>query len=96
MIKLRALTPLSGDYGFVRKDQVFETDDQRALNLESRGLAEIVHEPFLQRASKMLFGAPENKAVPANPHEPPHVEAPGYNSSPPPVRPPLRAARGQR
>ena len=90
MVKLRALTPLSGDYGFVREGQVFETDDQRALNLESRGLVERVHESLAQRAVKMIWGSPENKTAVPNPSEPPRVEAPAHHSSPPPVRPPLK------
>lgn len=90
MTKLIALTPLSGDYGFVRQGEQFETDDQRALNLESRGLVERVHEPLVQRAVKMLFGSPENKTA-ANPAGPPHVEAPARNSEPPALRLPLRS-----
>lgn len=91
MVKLIALTPLSGDYGFVRQGQQFETDDQRALILESRGLVERVHESLTQRAVKMIWGAPENKSVAAtpNPHSPPHVDT---RTSPPPVRPPIRQA----
>ena len=86
MIKLRALRPLCGDYsqncpnGFVREGQTFETDEDRALQLESVGLAERVHVPLGTRVSKMLFGSPENKAMSAG-----VVNGPRVNAEPPEV-----------
>jgi hypothetical protein len=68
--------------GFVREGQTFETDDERAQQLEAGGLAERVHVPLGTRVSKMLFGSPENKAKHLMP---PMVIAPKVNEDPPDV-----------
>jgi hypothetical protein len=60
MIELQALRPLHGDYGTVRRGQKFLCAEAVALDLESRGLARrVVIE------TRMVGGAPENKAAPS-------------------------------
>lgn len=57
MVLLKALRPLTGDYGKVSPGEIFEAEDDVAVSLESRGLAERFH-----FASKMQ-PAHENKMV---------------------------------
>lgn len=69
MPKLIALRPLSGDYGTVHPGQSFVCDEQTALSLESRGLAERVRESgfiakMLSRTENKMLAVQENKDEP--------------------------------
>lgn len=56
MVKLMALRDIYGSYGNKNAGEVFETDDETALSLETRGLAQRHHEP-----ARKMMPAPQNK-----------------------------------
>ena len=97
MPKLVALRPLFGDYGRKHPGQTFEVDEQTALSLESRGLAERQRDVGL--LAKM-FARYENKLVvpPENKQEPPPVEVSEdrERAAVPPLLVPERRPRGRR
>jgi hypothetical protein len=43
-MKLKAIRPIHGDYGTIKRGEVFEVSEDVGLTLESRGLAEYVRE----------------------------------------------------
>lgn len=96
MPKLVALRPLYGDYGAKHPGDAFEVDEQTALSLESRGLAERQRDPSL--FAKMLTRYENKMVTPENKREPPPVEASADRAraaEPPPIIP-ERRSRGRR
>ena len=98
MAKLIALRPLFGDYGRKHPGETFEADEQTALSLESRGLAERQRDAGL--LAKMLARY-ENKMIapPENEPRPPIVQVSedrARAAEPPPITPNHRRPRGRR
>lgn len=67
MVYLRALRPLTGDYGSVREGQVFQTTDRGAFVLLRKQLAErLGQHPAAARETKIVV-PPEVKQAPSGP-----------------------------
>ena len=71
MVKVRAIRPLSGSYGMLQPGQVYDVEERLAIELEARGLVEMVRaapeideaavQERLEQNRKRLKEAPENK-----------------------------------